>query len=280
VSSPGTGEVTPSGHGLSVWAGQRRSAERLEPLALILELGVSRPVPLVVLAAHPDDETLGLGRLMHQWAREVGPVAAVVASAGEACFDHVGPRPGDLASRRLDEWHAALSVLGVERRQFLGLPDGALTGCEPALAAALQVVADDWLRSHEQVVLASPWRQDPHPDHRAVGRATEAVAGRLRLPHVEFGVWMTYWSDPEDLIVDQRRLLIVDTDDSAENAHGLACAEFVTQLQSMAPGLGPVVPPAMLAHHRQQLVVLPLRTRGPHGPTAPIAPSDRAGATR
>ncbi|HEY5786610.1 MAG TPA: PIG-L family deacetylase [Microlunatus sp.] len=273
-----TGEVTPPGFGPEVWADVRRTAEHLDPRALVRELAVPTPVPLVVLAAHPDDETLGLGRLMHQWVRELGPVTAIVASAGEACFDQVGPRPADLAARRLEEWHAALSVLGVDRRHYLGLPDGSLADCGPALSAALRLVADDWLRSHDQVVLAAPWRRDPHPDHRAVGRAAGAVARQLHRPLVEFGVWMTYWSTPDDLLADQRRLLVLDTDQAAERAHGLACAEFASQLQSMAPGRGPVVPPAMLGHHHQQLILLPVQA-DPHHPTA-LPPSDRTGETR
>lgn len=89
---------------------------------------------------------------------------------------------------------------------------------------------------------------------------------------------MTYWSTPDDLLADQRRLLVLDTDQAAERAHGLACAEFASQLQSMAPGRGPVVPPAMLGHHHQQLILLPVQA-DPHHPTA-LPPSDRTGETR
>lgn len=250
-------DVTPVGHGPEHWAAERAAAERLDLDALLRRLGVGVGAALIVLAAHPDDETLGLGRLVHRWARLVGPVAALVASAGEACLDHVGDRPDGLAVRRLAEWDAATTLLGVTRRHALWLPDGSLTGCEPALVAALNVVAGELGATAEHVALASPWRRDPHPDHRAVGRATARVGRQRHLPLLEFGVWMTYWSDPAELADDGRRLAVLATDDADEEAHRRACAEFVSQLEPLRPGLGAVLPPAMLAHHHEQLLVLP-----------------------
>ena len=46
---------------------------------------------LVVVAAHPDDETIGAGRLVAAWSRSLGPVTAVLATAGERCVDQVAP---------------------------------------------------------------------------------------------------------------------------------------------------------------------------------------------
>lgn len=249
--------VTPDGHPPEHWAAARAAAERLDLATLARRSGLGDGDPLIVLAAHPDDETLGLGRLIHRWAAERGPVSAIVASAGEACLDHVGTRPPDLAERRLREWRAGTTELGVSRWHTLGLPDGSLAGCQPALVAALGMVAEDLLTTHHRVLLAAPWRRDPHPDHRAVGRAAGAVGRRLHLPVVEFGVWMTYWSDPSELAEDRRRLAVLETDASDDEAHRRACAAFVTQLESLVPGHGPVVPPSMLAHHHEQLLVLP-----------------------
>lgn len=250
-------EVTGPGHDLSRWSGLRSGAERLELIPLRDRLGVSEGAGLVVIAAHPDDETLGLGRLMHAWSRQVGSVTAIVATAGEACVDHVLPRPPGLADRRLVEWAAATQALGVDRRHALRLPDGSLSGVQDALVSTLEAVLDDPGLVHPELVLAAPWRGDPHPDHQAVGRAVEAVGRRRGLPTLEFGVWMTYWSEPEDLISDGRRLAVLTTDDADEQAHRLARSAFVSQLEPLAPGIGPVVPAAMLAHHYEQLLILP-----------------------
>ena len=257
--NPETIEVTPAGHDLEHWADARAQAERLDLAGVLDRLGVAHltDVPLVVLAAHPDDETLGLGRLIHHWGRRLGPVYAVVATAGEACVDHVGDRPVGLATRRLAEWEQATAVLGVARTVTLGLPDGGLAAVEPTLVSALEDVVDSLPTGSDQLVLACPWRCDPHPDHRAVGRATATLAGRHGWPVLEFGVWMTYWSDPAELAADGRRLGVLATDEADEEAHRRACGAFATQLQPLAPGLGPVVPPSMLSHHHQQLLVLP-----------------------
>ena len=250
-------EVTGPGHDLSRWSSLRSGAERLGLITLLDRLRVSEGAGLVVLAAHPDDETLGLGRLVHAWSRQVGPVTAIVATAGEACVDHVLPRPPGLAERRLAEWTTATEALGVDRRHALGLADGSLTGQEPTLVHAVETVLDDVASRTSQVVVAAPWRGDPHPDHQAVGRAAEA-AGRSRgVPTLAYGVWMTYWSEPEDLAADGRRLAVLTTDDADEEAHLRARSAFVSQLEPLAPGLGAVVPPGMLAHHHEQLLILP-----------------------
>ena len=51
-----------------------------------------------MLSAHPDDESIGAGRLLSAWRRSGGRAQAVTATAGEACFDHVTDPPG--GSRR------------------------------------------------------------------------------------------------------------------------------------------------------------------------------------
>ena len=81
-----------------------------------------------MVSAHPDDETIGLGRLAYAWAQTVGPVVGVLATAGEACV------------------HAANLVirLGAFRRVggFPGLEHGEEHGLAAACrAAGLTVVS-------------------------------------------------------------------------------------------------------------------------------------------
>lgn len=248
--------VTPPGHDLGRWAGRRRSAERVSLIELRQHMGFDAGAELVVFGAHPDDETLGLGRLIHAWVDRGGPVTAVVATAGEACLDHVAPRVPGLGRQRLAEWASATEILGVTNRVSLGLADGTLDEHEAALSSAAERVV---ARSGTEVrpVLAAPWRRDPHPDHRAVGRVVGSLGRVLGLPVIEYGVWMTYWSDPDDLDDDDRRLLVLLTNDRDEEVFEQACGAFSSQLLPLAPGLGPVVPPAMLAHLSEQLLVLP-----------------------
>jgi len=187
--------VTPPGFSPSVWAPRLSNAARMSLDELLILTGARRGSALFVAGAHPDDETLGLGRLMSMWARTVGPVSVVIASAGEACLDHLGRRPAGLAVRRLAEWNLALDDLGVGDRSCLGISDGRVADEEDALAAAL---SDRLGHDHASgsVVIAAPWRHDPHPDHRACARAAVRVADERGLPSIEFPVWAAYWGDP------------------------------------------------------------------------------------
>jgi LmbE family N-acetylglucosaminyl deacetylase len=253
--------VTPPGNDPAVWRRTIDAARRIRlgDLAAALEpsrgpAGPNARPTLLVASAHPDDETIGAGRLAAGWAAQVGPVVGQLATAGEACVDHVTQRPADLATRRLAEWQVATTALGFTGRQFLGLPDGRLAADEKALVDGLRSMINSI--QQRPVVLATPWRHDPHPDHRALGRAGATVAGELDLPIIEFGVWMTYWSVPDDLHAAGQSLLVLDHDPSAESAYAEACRAFGSQLQPLGQHLTPVVPAEMLEQHRSQLIIV------------------------
>lgn len=247
--------VTPDGHGLNVWAERIAEAETLTLAALRCRLGLDVTTEtLLVLAAHPDDETLGCGRLMHTWSRR-GPVHAMVATAGEACVDHVTERPPDLGERRLGEWQAALDTLGVRSRVYVGLPDGRVAQHAEELADRLRGWLDQ--QPDERVVLAAPWRHDPHPDHVACGRVAAKVAAERGIPLLQFPVWMTYWADPTSAEAESMALVKLSTDVTADLAHRRAVAAFVSQFDPLQDDLGPVLPSGMLRHHSQQLLIMP-----------------------
>lgn len=85
------------------------------------------------------------------------------------------------------------------------------------------------------------------PDGRLAAYAAELGVALLGYP-----VWLTYWGDPDDHAVPLWRLT---TDDRAEQAYADAVACFSTQLTPLRPELTAVIPPAMVAHHRQQLLL-------------------------
>lgn len=113
-------EVTPVGLSTAAWSPRIAQAPQLMLTSLLAENGISGEAHLVVVGAHADDETIGAGRLLRMWNDEVGPSSVALATAVEAGFDHVGPRPEGLAERRLLEWDAALDVLGVSGRRQAG----------------------------------------------------------------------------------------------------------------------------------------------------------------
>ncbi|SEP97760.1 PIG-L deacetylase family protein [Microlunatus flavus] len=252
--------VTGAGHHVDVWRRRASASPRVDVDALRGLAGDG--AALLAFSAHPDDESIGAGRLLSAWRRSGGRARAVLATAGEACVDHVGARPPGLAARRLAEWHAALAVLDVEAGETYGLPDSGLEGAQAALDAAVGRTVDQALALIRTepgppwpLVLLAPHPLDPHPDHRAVGRAVGAAAARAGVPVWYFGVWLTYWGDPAtDLGGHLVRVRVEEADDRAwEDA--VQC--FRSQVAPLADGWGAVVPPEMLAHHDQQLLVLP-----------------------
>ncbi|SFN27920.1 GlcNAc-PI de-N-acetylase [Pseudonocardia ammonioxydans] len=142
--------------------GPRHSADVWEDAADALAVRQLDPAVfrrLVVVAAHPADDTLGAGGLLRAVAAAGGTVDLVLAGAGAAAQARQD-------RTEVDDALAALDVPATVHR--LGMPDSAPDEQELATALApLLTGADAW---------AGPWRDDPHPDHAAVGRACRTAA--------------------------------------------------------------------------------------------------------
>ena len=98
---------------------QEWSATGLIDNASVLDLvGLRR---LIVVAAHPDDESLGAGGLIATAARRGVPVTVVVATTGEASHPQSPTlRPAQLAPIRRAEVLAAVHRHSHSRRNFVG----------------------------------------------------------------------------------------------------------------------------------------------------------------
>lgn len=135
-------------------------------------IGVPAASRVLVVAPHPDDETIGCGGTMAMLADAGADVKVVVATDGEATIGSPHPPEGTAALRRA-EAEAACAVLGVPAPVFLGLPDGGLAERVPALASGLRRVHD---ALDPQLVL-TPWPLDRHPDHRTCARVVGDLVG-------------------------------------------------------------------------------------------------------
>jgi LmbE family N-acetylglucosaminyl deacetylase len=198
----------------------------------------------VVLAAHPDDETLGVGGALRVAHRAGVAITVVVATDGEAAYPHLGPAErGDLARARRRELRAALDSSGLDdvAVRWVGLPDSALDEHSRELTECLVEPLTD-----ADAYLA-PWTADPHPDHRAVGRAALAVA-----PATAYGwgypIWMWPWMRPEDPEVRWERAHLLRLDPADLAAKQRARSHFVSQISAAPGGVEPVLAADVLAH--------------------------------
>lgn len=203
---------------------------------------------LLLVGAHPDDETIGAGRLV---ADHAGPVRAVVLSAGERCVVDDRLDPDALALRRLEEWRAAVGHLGAEPVETPRWPDSALEDHEAAMLELMVSLLD------EVDVVVGLWRHDPHPDHGAAGRACVEAAAQVGIPVLEYPVWAPYWMEPAELRSRGYRICSRASSPASGEARERALQEYTSQTRSLLPGVEPVVPPGLLACHDRQLLSVP-----------------------
>lgn len=155
-----------------------RAAEQLPLVDLAQIVGTGG---LVVVAPHPDDESLGCGGLIAA-ARAAGhEVRIVVVSDGVGSHPNsLTHPPARLRCLRREEARAAAAALGVAADEiiFLDLPDRYVPSMGPvADAAAARIV--EIARSIDAGALFVTWEHDPHVDHHAAHAIAWAAAREL-----------------------------------------------------------------------------------------------------
>ncbi|WP_147064455.1 PIG-L family deacetylase [Terrabacter aerolatus] len=154
---------------------------------------------LVVVAAHPGDETVAVGGLMAVAARAGLEVVVVLltdeeASSPGSLTTRDGRRAVRSAARRVEAAGPAVHRLapsGTEHR--LGLPHGTVRDHEDDVVTALvDVVGEDG----PDTVLVAPWRDDGQADHDAAGRAAAVAARRCDATLWEYPLWLWHRRDP------------------------------------------------------------------------------------
>lgn len=203
--------------------------------------------PVVVVAAHPDDEVLGFGGAMATLLDAAVAVHTVCLSDGEASHGPASPSAREqLAARRRGELAAALGELGdLPAPVHAALPDTGLDEYE----TRAQAVIGEVLAAVGAAVCVAPWVGDLHSDHEAAGRAAER-AGRDRSTPVWFyPVWMWHWARPCDPRVPWNRACVLPLAQRAVDRKKAALSRFTTQLEPRSCGVGPVLPAQEIAHH-------------------------------
>lgn len=201
------------------------------------------PAPLLVVAPHPDDETLGAGGLMHTMTRAGSPVTVVSVTDGEAAF----PDWRDLRAVRVRELDEALRLLGGSSIKIrrLHLPDGRVFQTQSALREAILGLV------RPTSILVAPYEQDGHPDHEAVGKVCVALAAEVGLRLVRYPIWAWHHADV-DMLADPHWIRLSLTEESARaKSSALRC--FRSQFEP--PGRLPIVPAHVLPYFQRNFEI-------------------------
>lgn len=180
---------------------------------------------LLLVHAHPDDETINTGTTMARYAASGAHVALLTCTLGEegevvvpSLTQLAADQADQLGGYRIGELHAALGALGVSDQRFLGgagrFRDSGMIGTpannhprafwqaasqpvilETAVQAAVDAIRD--VRPHV-VVTYDPSGGYGHPDHvmahRITMRAVDAAADPSYGRGTEWQVSKIYWT--------------------------------------------------------------------------------------
>lgn len=169
---------------------------------------------VLVIAPHPDDESVGCGGAVAKHTRAGDRVEVVFLTSGEA-GGH-GQKPALTGPLREQEARDAAAILGLADLHFWRLPDGALLPDEAVIArlvGLLQVTLPD--------VLYAPWENDQHSDHRAAARLVLEAAGMGFRPAAMWGYEIWTPIDRIDHVVDISD--VIETKVEAIRAHRSQC---------------------------------------------------------
>jgi len=152
-----------------------------------VRLGAYRRVLAVV--AHPDDESFGLGAVLHALGQAGTETSVLCFTHGEAST--LGGAGGDLGRTRARELEQASAVLGITRTELLDYPDGGLADIElEALAGHVRRVAEDV--GAGALLVFDEGGVTGHGDHRRATEAALAAAGAA-------GLDVLAWALPQDV---------------------------------------------------------------------------------
>ena len=191
---------------------------------------------LVVVAAHPDDETLGAGALIAEAGIAGVEVTVVIVTDGSASHPESNRvSPAQLRRTRADETATAVARLNPRAVvHTLGFADGAVRENRDEITRALRPFVTG---APDDTVLVAPWRGDGHRDHRVLGEICADLADD-RLTLLEYPIWLWHWASPADDDVPWRSFVALHAGEAALTAKQHAIGAYVSQTTAFGPDAG------------------------------------------
>ncbi len=190
--------------------------------------------PLLVIAPHPDDETLAVGGFISMQVSRGVLVQVVAVTDGENAYAD----GSNLATVRRTEQTAAVKQLGLKSTDIihLGLTDSGLASEESTLVERLLPLVS------KETQIFAPWTGDFHPDHEACGRAAKAVAQHTGATLTFYFFWTWHRGTPQ--LLQGLPLRSVPLSADHQHARRMALSHYLSQLNHSSGE--PILPDGLL----------------------------------
>lgn len=193
---------------------------------------------ILVVAPHPDDESLGCGGLMALLGDAGRALHTVFVTDGGASHRNSKEWPrARLAAAREAEGAEALERLGLGHhpRTYLRLLDADMPSSPSAEWDATLSAFTALAAAFDPDLVLVPWRRDPHRDHRdSWTLATESLKAANKAPRIlEYAIWLDELGSAEDQPAPgEMRQVVFDIAPALERKRA-AVAAHLTQTTTM-----------------------------------------------
>jgi LmbE family N-acetylglucosaminyl deacetylase len=217
---------------------------------LVSELGRT-----VVVAPHPDDESLGCGGTI-ALVRQAGlQVYVIFISDGSMSHPASKKYPADKrVELRESEAINALKILGVDKDciHFMQLKDSAVPANGSAGFNEATTNFNQHLMASQPTTILVPWRRDPHKDHRATWQIVQVALVNYHLPVrlFEYFIWLWERSQSEDIPQKNEAMIWQVDTEAVAPLKQMAIMAHVSQVTNLIDDdpQGFILSPNVLAH--------------------------------
>ncbi|MGI4727011.1 MAG: PIG-L deacetylase family protein [Janthinobacterium lividum] len=209
----------------------------------------------VIIAPHPDDESLGCGGTIALLRKSGLPVHVIFVSDGTLSHPNSKKYPAEkLRQLRESEALNALKILDVDaaNASFMRIKDRSVpnpedAGFDAAVTQMLQI-----LTPLKPDTILVTWQKDPHPDHRAAWQIVNRVASLLakKTLILQYLIWIWELGEQSDLVINQHTKLYLVKTVSVFQQKKQAIAAHVSQVSRLIDDdpEGFILSPQILAH--------------------------------